>query len=113
MSILEELGCRLTEARDGKEALDAFEGSSADSFDLILMDIQMPGMDGYEAARRIRALHREDAGRVPIIAMTANAFREDIERALAAGMSDVATKPLDIKLLLQKIERLWEGEEMS
>ncbi|MBC5580219.1 response regulator [Anaerofilum sp. BX8] len=113
VSILEELGCRLTEARDGKEALDAFEGSSPDSFDLILMDIQMPGMDGYEAARRIRALHREDAGRVPIIAMTANAFREDIERALAAGMSDVATKPLDIKLLLQKIERLWEGEELS
>ena len=73
----------------------------------------MPVMDGYEATRRIRALPRPDAAAVPIIAMTANAFREDIERALAAGMNDVVTKPLDMKLLLQKIERVRDREDES
>ena len=71
---------------------------------MILMDIQMPVMDGHEATRNIRALDRPDAGRIPIIAMTANAFREDVEKALDAGMDDVVTKPLDITLLLKKIE---------
>lgn len=110
VSILEEQGCELTEARDGQEALSAFEASSPGYFDLILMDIQMPVMDGYEATRRIRALPRPDAGNVPIIAMTANAFREDIEKALAADMDDVLTKPLDIKLLFKKIEIIKDRE---
>ena len=111
VSILEEQGCALTEAEDGQEALEVFAGSPPAWFDLILMDIQMPVMDGYEATKRIRALPRPDAGTVPIIAMTANAFSEDIQRALASGMDDVATKPLDIKLLLKKIETIqnWEG----
>ena len=78
--------------------------------DLILMDIQLPVLDGYEATRRIRAMERNDARTVPIIAMTANAFREDIEKALSAGMDDVATKPLDIKLLIEKIEQVRSGE---
>ena len=113
VSILEGRGCELMEARDGQEALAAFENSPPGHFDLILMDIQMPVMDGYEATRRIRALTRPDAAAVPIIAMTANAFREDIERALAAGMNDVVTKPLDMKLLLQKIERVRDREDES
>lgn len=104
VSILEEQGCELTEARDGQEALNAFASSSPFEYDLILMDVQMPVMDGYEATSRIRALPRPDARTVPIIAMTANAFSEDIEKALAVGMDDVATKPLDIKLLLKKME---------
>lgn len=111
VSIFEEQGCELTEARNGQEALEAFEESQPEYFDLILMDIQMPVMDGYEAARSIRTLSRPDGQSVPIIAMTANAFREDIEKALAAGMDDVATKPLDIKLLLQKIEQLRKRED--
>lgn len=111
VSILKERGCELTEAQNGQEALTGFETSSPAAFDLILMDIQMPVMDGYEAARRIRALSRPDAHTVPIIAMTANAFSEDIEKALAAGMNDVATKPLDIKLLLKKMEIIREREE--
>ena len=104
VSILEEYGCQMTEACDGQEAVDIFAASTLDYFDLILMDIQMPVMDGHEAARNIRALDRPDAGRIPIIAMTANAFREDVEKALDAGMDDVVTKPLDITLLLKKIE---------
>ncbi|WP_052446745.1 hybrid sensor histidine kinase/response regulator [Candidatus Soleaferrea massiliensis] len=111
VSILEEQGCELTQAQNGQEALDAFESSSPVWFDLILMDVQMPVMDGYEATRRIRALSRSDARTVPIIAMTANAFSEDIEKALAAGMDDVATKPLDIKLLLKKMEIIRDREE--
>lgn len=110
VSILEEQGCRLTEAENGQEALDVFAQSPPDFFDLILMDIQMPVLDGYEATRRIRAMERNDARTVPIIAMTANAFREDIEKALSAGMDDVATKPLDIKLLIEKIEQVRSGE---
>lgn len=111
VSILEQQGCELKEVQNGQEALAAFEISSPAYFDLILMDVQMPVMDGYEATRRIRSLPRPDARTVPIIAMTANAFSEDIENALAAGMDDVVTKPLDIKLLLKKIETIREREE--
>lgn len=111
VSILEKLACKLTEAQNGQEALEVFETSSPAAFDLILMDIQMPVMDGYEATRCIRNLPRPDARKIPIIAMTANAFSEDIEKALAAGMDDVATKPLDIKLLLKKMEIIREREE--
>ena len=113
VSILEDQECELTEARDGQEALASFEGSRQDYYDLILMDIQMPVMNGYEATRSIRSLDRPDAKSVPIIAMTANAFREDIEKALDAGMDDVATKPLDISLLLKKIEQIGNGRNLS
>ncbi len=105
-SILEEQGCLLTEASDGQQAVAAFEQSPPGFYDLVLMDIQMPVLNGYEATRRIRALPRPDAAGVPIIAVSANAFREDVAAALACGMNDVVTKPLDINLLLTKIKNL-------
>ncbi len=105
-SVLAEQGCLLTEAVNGREAVDLFMASPPRSFDLILMDVQMPVMDGYEAARRIRRSGHADAGTVPIFAVTANAFQEDLDRALDAGMNDAITKPLDIAKLLEKIRRI-------
>ena len=109
LSVLQERGCLLTEAVNGQEAVDIFEASPAHAFDLILMDVQMPVMDGYEAARRIRQCGHPDARSVPIFAVTANAFQEDLDKALAAGMDDALTKPLDIGKLLDKIGRLEMG----
>ena len=74
-------------------------------FDAILMDIRMPIMDGYEAARRIRALDRADAHRIPIVAMTADAFDDDRERALAAGMNAHVAKPIDVREVLRTLAR--------
>lgn len=110
-SIMQSQGCELTEAVNGEEAVAAFEKSSPYYFDLVLMDVQMPVMDGYEATRRIRALIRSDASDVPIFAITANAFREDVEKALQVGMNDVVTKPLDVSLLMEKIRNLKNWRE--
>lgn len=106
VSILEEQGCELTEAVNGQEAVNIFENSSNGYFDLLLMDVQMPIIDGYEATRQIRKLSRPDANLVPIFAMTASVFREDMYKALESGMDDVITKPLDISQLLKKIKNL-------
>ena len=92
-------------APNGKAAVEAFEGSAVHEYDAILMDIMMPLMNGLEATQRIRALEREDAGTVPIIAMTANAFVEDKKRAMAAGMTDYITKPLQSELLLHLLAK--------
>ena len=105
-SVLEERGCIIFEAENGKDAVSIFENSEAGFFDLVLMDIQMPVMNGYAAAKAIRSSGRADSAKIPIFAMTANAFREDVDKALASGMNDVATKPLDISLLLEKINHL-------
>ena len=86
-AILEEQGCVLTEAADGAEALSVFEHSSPGFFDLILMDVQMPVMNGYEAAKRIRSSRHPDADSIPIFAMTADAFAEDIELAKKVGIN--------------------------
>lgn len=110
-ALLQDAGAIVTSTQNGQEAVERFSEAREGFYDLILMDIQMPVMDGYEATRRIRALPRPDAHTIPIVAMTANAFSEDIEKALAAGMDDVATKPLDIKLLLKKIEIIRDREE--
>ncbi|WP_321973631.1 ATP-binding protein [Paratractidigestivibacter sp.] len=104
--LLEEEGAKVEVARDGQEAVDVFTANEPGHFDAILMDIMMPVMDGYDAARAIRALAREDAASVPIIAMTANAFAEDKLRAREAGMDEHVAKPLDIDLLVQTIDRL-------
>jgi PAS domain S-box-containing protein len=93
-SLLEPTGIGVHFAENGKEAVDAY-GRDPGKYDLILMDVQMPVMDGYEATRRIRALDVPGAGNVPIIAMTANVFREDIERCIEAGMNAHVGKPLN------------------
>jgi len=89
-------------AENGREALEMFK-KSPDLYDLIFMDIQMPQMDGYEATRLIRALDIPKAKTIPIIATTANVFKEDIENCLAAGMNDHVGKPLDIQEVLDKL----------
>ncbi|MDR0998394.1 MAG: response regulator, partial [Treponema sp.] len=89
------------EAGDGYEALKKFEESPENGYSIIYMDVQMPNMDGYEAATAIRALDRPDAGTVPIVAMTANAFKDDIDRALASGMNAHLAKPMEVEKVME------------
>ena len=86
-------------------ALERFKEAAPGEFDAILMDVQMPVMNGYEATKAIRAMEREDAGKIPIIAMTANAFAEDEKEALEAGMNVHVAKPIDIELLKKVIRQ--------
>lgn len=95
--LLKEHGVSVTQAWNGKEALDIFERSEPFFFDAVLMDMQMPVMDGCEATRRIRSLKRNDAKRMPILAVTANAFAEDIAKTAEAGMDAHVAKPIDFK----------------
>ena len=104
--VLQNEGADLTKAWDGQEAVELFRNSEPGEFDVILMDIMMPVMDGYEAAKMIRSLDREDAKEVPIIAMTANAFTEDRIKAKAAGMDEHVAKPVDVELLIKVIHKL-------
>ncbi len=97
-------GHRASWAANGKQAVDLFAASAPDEFDLILMDLQMPVMDGYEATRLIRGLDRPDAKTVSIWACTANTFQEDQKSAQASGMNGFISKPIDVKLLLSKLE---------
>ena len=94
------------------EALSVFEHSSPGFFDLILMDVQMPVMNGYEATKMIRSMDRSDAKKIPIIAMTANAFVEDRIKSKEAGMNEHVSKPIDMKLLVKIIAELAEKKEM-
>lgn len=103
--LLQNEGASVTEAWNGKEAVELFARSAPGHFDVILMDVMMPEMDGLEATRRIRAMDRPDAKTVPIIAMTANAFSDDIQRSREAGVNEHLSKPLDLPLLLQAIHR--------
>ena len=89
---------------NGKICVEEFEKSPVGYYDAIIMDVRMPVMDGYEAARAIRRLGREDAG-VPIIAMTADAFSEDIQRCLECGMDDHLAKPIDIQVVARKLKK--------
>ena len=104
--VLQNEGTVVTKAWNGQEAVDIFRKSSPGEFDVILMDIMMPVMNGYEAAKMIRSLDREDAKVIPIIAMTANAFTEDKMRAKEAGMDEHIAKPVDGKLLVKVINEL-------
>jgi signal transduction histidine kinase/CheY-like chemotaxis protein len=104
--VLRKNGAEVDTAMDGKEAVDAFCSSAPGTYDAILMDVQMPVMDGYEATRRIRESAHDEARAVPIIAMTANAFQEDVRRALDAGMNAHAAKPLDVPSLVSTIKGL-------
>ena len=94
-AILDRVGCQIQVARNGLEAVEAFKASAENYFDVILMDVRMPLMDGLEASRTIRSLERADAGAVPIIAMTADAFDEERQNTLAAGMNYHLAKPID------------------
>ena len=104
--MLQNEGACVCKAWNGQQAAEIFENSRPHEFDVILMDIMMPVMNGYEAAERIRSLDREDAKVVPIIAMTANAFTEDRLRAKKAGMDEHIAKPIDVKLLVKVICKL-------
>ncbi|MCD8169339.1 MAG: response regulator, partial [Clostridiales bacterium] len=96
---------------DGVQAVRAFEEAPPGTYDAVLMDIQMPNMNGYEASRVIRALERPDAKGVPIIALTANAFTEDIQAAVAAGMTAHVAKPIDVAVLQATLSRILNQKE--
>ena len=106
--VLQNGGADVTKAWNGKEAVELFRKSEPGGFDAILMDIMMPVMNGYEATKMIRSLDREDAKEVPIIAMTANAFTEDRQKAKEAGMNEHIVKPVDVELLIKVIHKLVE-----
>lgn len=109
--ILGQAGVLVESAENGKEALERFAESEEHYYDMIFMDIQMPVMNGYEATAAIRRLPRKDAGRVPIVAMTANAFAEDVRRSRKAGMNEHLTKPLDVEALRKCLEKWLGGKE--
>ena len=105
IALLETQGIEAQRAENGRKALEAFERSGLGEFDAILMDVQMPQMSGLEASKAIRSLEREDAKTIPIIAMTANAFKEDEQLALASGMTGFVPKPIDTQRLLEELGR--------
>lgn len=110
-TVLEEAGFIVDCAENGVKAVEKVNDSKNNLYDLILMDIQMPVMDGYEATRRIRNLSDPELANTLILAVTANAFEEDKRRAMEAGMNGYITKPIVISSLIEKIEELCEGEK--
>ena len=101
---LEEMGMEVTRTADGEETVNAFAQNPPDTFDMILMDIMMPRMNGYEATAAIRAIReRPDARSIPIIAMTANAFAEDVQASLEAGMNGHLAKPIVLEEVVRTI----------
>ncbi len=104
-TLLEEKGAVITVVRDGQQAIDAFTGNPPGTFDAILMDVMMPVVDGLSATRAIRAFDRPDAEKIPIIAMTANAFDEDVRRCLESGMNAHLAKPLQMDKVMEAIAK--------
>ena len=94
-------------AENGEIAAKKFEASEEGYYDAILMDIRMPVMDGIEATKRIRGSDRPDAAKIPIIAMTANAFDEDMKKSVECGMNGHLTKPIDMKKVMETFRRIW------
>jgi CheY-like chemotaxis protein len=109
-AVLEETGVSVEFAEDGRAAVSLFSASPK-RYDLILMDINMPEMDGYEATRQIRALGLEEAKTIPIIAMTANVFKEDIEKCIEAGMNSHAGKPINANELFEKLDHFLRKQQ--
>jgi CheY-like chemotaxis protein len=101
--ILQEEGVEITPAEDGRQAVELFTGAPEGRFDAILMDVMMPVMNGYEATKAIRASQHPEAKTIPIIAMTANAYIEDVQAALDAGMNAHVAKPIDFKVLFSTL----------
>ena len=106
MELLAEAGFEVDRAEDGAVCVEMLDRADPDYYDLILMDVQMPNLNGYEATRKIRALNDEEKANIPIIAMTANAFDEDKQNAFAAGMNAHIAKPIDMKMLMQTLEEV-------
>ena len=104
--VIQSEGASVVKAWNGQEAVEAFEKSASGEFDVILMDVMMPVMNGYEATKTIRSMDRSDAKKIPIIAMTANAFVEDRIKSKEAGMNEHVSKPIDMKLLVKIIAEL-------
>ena len=109
ISMLESTGLEIDEAEDGAAAVKRFCNSAVNEYDIIFMDVQMPVMNGYDASREIRALKRSDAKTVPIVAMTANAFKEDIDKALANGMNAHLAKPMELERTIEVTFKLIEN----
>lgn len=112
-TILEEYHLTVDTAVNGKDALEKFAASPVGHYDIVFMDVQMPVMDGLESCREIRALSRPDAGTIPIVALTANAFAEDIKRTREAGMNDHLGKPIDVAQLRQILQKYYSNAEES
>ena len=102
-TLLETAGAKTTVAHNGEQALEVFQNHAPKTFDAVLMDVMMPVMDGLTATRAIRNLDRPDAKTIPIIAMTANAFAEDVEKCIAAGMDAHIAKPVEIETIKRVI----------
>ncbi len=105
-TLLTDAGAAITTAANGKLALDAFAASAVGAFDAIIMDVMMPEMDGYDATKAIRAMDRDDAKSIPIIAMTASTFAEDVERCIASGMNAHVAKPIEMDKILKVLAEL-------
>ena len=106
VEILEEVGFTVDTAEDGTVAVEKMSAAQPGQYDAILMDIQMPILNGYDATRRIRALPDKAIAQIPIIAMTANAFEEDRQLAFAAGMNAHVAKPIDVPVLLDTLTEI-------
>ena len=106
--LLKMHGFLIDEAENGRIALEKFLASEPGGYDCILMDIQMPVMDGYQAAEAIRAVKRSDAKTIPVLALTANAFATDIGKAHSAGMNDHVAKPIEVERLIETLQK-WLG----
>ncbi|MEA4923236.1 MAG: response regulator [Eubacteriaceae bacterium] len=104
--LLEKVGCRMDRAENGKIGVDMFSASEPHGYDAVLMDIRMPVMDGLAAARAIRSLYRSDSKTVPIVAMSANAFAEDAEKSISAGMNAHLGKPIHPEKLYETLADL-------
>ena len=109
--ILEDVGAKITVAKNGLEAVELFEQSKENTFDAVLMDVMMPVMDGLTATKKIRNLNRKDSKTVPIIAMTANVFNEDVLAAKKAGMDEHIAKPLDFDKLIHTLAKNFSKAE--
>ena len=110
-ALLEDTGIAIDEAADGDRAVELFADSPEGGYDIIFMDVQMPVMDGFEATAAIRGMERADAAGVPIIALTANAFKEDIDKALSNGMNAHITKPVEVDRLIEVMYRFLKPKD--
>ena len=105
---LEEAGLKVDAVEDGTDAVARMNEAAEDEYDLILMDIQMPKMDGYTATREIRTLSSSKKANIPIVAMTANAFEEDRQKAFKAGMNAHIAKPIDVNILMGTLDKVFK-----